>query len=209
MQPLYEVMLDIYPTANEILIARIGAFFSHAKSEYLLAAVYLNSEDKQKYPVGLKYLHKSANNGYSQAQHILGILYTIGEYGVERNYETSAQWFKLAANNNHKIAATYLANAYYNGEGVVRNLDLAHEWYTKSALQGWGNAQAVLARMYMFGIEGPEKDLKEAYKWSMLAKHYGSEHELEFMDKLIEQLSPQEINESSSEAKKLIKKIKC
>jgi TPR repeat protein len=53
---------------------------------------------------------------------------------------------------------------YKNGEGTPQNYNEAIKWYTKSAEQGYAEAQTNLGFMYDTGEVIPQ-DYKQALKW--------------------------------------------
>ncbi|MDR1056586.1 MAG: hypothetical protein LBL90_12375 [Prevotellaceae bacterium] len=45
--------------------------------------------------------------------------------------ETAFQWYKKAAEQGYASAQNSLANCYYYGEGVAKNIETALVWYKK------------------------------------------------------------------------------
>jgi TPR repeat protein len=93
----------------------------------------------------------------------------------------------LKAANQGDITAQYtLANKYYFGDGITKDLKQAAEWYQKAAHQGNARAQSTLVMMYLNG-EGVTKDLNKAFEWCQKAANQGDageQHHLAGMYKL-------------------------
>ncbi|RGB28202.1 hypothetical protein C1646_819278 [Rhizophagus diaphanus] len=67
-----------------------------------------------------------------------------------------------------------LANRYYNGKGIEKNLEKAFHWYQKAAENGYTGAMNNLAYMYYNG-EGTEKNLEKTFHWYQKAAENGDE----------------------------------
>ena len=62
-----------------------------------------------------------------------------------------------------------LGDAYYDGEGVEKNLPLAIKWITKAADSGYIKAQALLGAAYLNGAEGLEQNYALSEKYLLTA----------------------------------------
>ena len=93
-------------------------------------------------------------------------------------YEESVNWFTKAAGNGLDRAQNELANRYYHGEGVDKNLteterwEKAVEWYTKAADQNYAPAQNALADMYVEKKGIDKKNLTETERWEKAVEWY-------------------------------------
>lgn len=137
-----------------------------AKSCYHLADIYSNgiggvSKDHALY---LKYIQKSAGEGYMPAQSILG-QYLYEDVG---DFHQAAKFLALAAAKGDAISQNMLGECYQNGKGVTKNEKTAVEWYKKSAQQGNAEAQFNLGTCYQKGT-GVGKDLSIGAKWIIAA----------------------------------------
>lgn len=100
---------------------------------------------------GLKWLYKSADNGYAPAQVTLGtlLIWAGNEAGdPQKNAKAAFEYFIKAAKQSFPSAFTELANCYYNGLGVPRNLDMALEYYQKAVDAGVKSAYLGMAYCY-------------------------------------------------------------
>lgn len=66
-----------------------------------------------------------------------------------------------------------LGQAYLQGEGVPKDINLALEWYRKAADQNYADAENDLAALYAKGV-GVTKDFAQALHWYRRAADHGS-----------------------------------
>ncbi len=92
------------------------------------------------------WFHRSAAQGYADAQFNLGLLYANGE-GVPKDPAKAVELFKKAADQGNTDAQNNLGVMYYTGEGVPQDAAKATEWFKKAAAQGNADAQANLDAM--------------------------------------------------------------
>ncbi len=79
------------------------------------------------------------------------------------------QLYKNAAIKHDEVAAQFeLANAYYTGKGVTKDIDQAVKWYRKVAAKGYVVAQHNLGVIY-----GVQEDYLKAAKWYRKAAEQG------------------------------------
>jgi len=82
----------------------------------------------------IKYLEKSANQGYLSAQVYLGTEYLTGII-VPKDYKVALYWLKKAANQGSANAQNALGVMFHNGYGVNIDLNEAIKWYQFAANQ--------------------------------------------------------------------------
>lgn len=147
-----------------------------AKSQYILATHYYNGSNlyAQDYVEAVKWLERSAKQGYSKAQDVLGYCYWSGQ-GVQQNYEKAVYWYKQAADQNNANAQRNLAICYKNGEGVSKDMAKALEWYAKSAEYGNSDSQFTYAN-YLLKGKYIAKDSVEACFWLYYSARGGNEY---------------------------------
>ncbi len=167
-----------------------------AKAQNSLAVRYEQGDGgvKDNLAEALKWLKKSAEQGYNYAQYNLGLCYFYGK-GVAVDFNESLKWYKLAEKNGHKMAAysvKYVQQCIDEGskkskeeydkwlEELFQEEELyAEEEYVlavdngataeflelkKKAEAGDAKAQNTLAIRYEKG-DGVEKNMLEAVKW--------------------------------------------
>jgi len=81
----------------------------------------LDAENKGDYKTALREWLPLAENGDSEVQFILGLMYLKGEEGVPRDFKAARKWWTLAAEQGDPNAQFQLAFMYLNGEGVPRD----------------------------------------------------------------------------------------
>ena len=62
--------------------------------------------------------------------------------------------------------------AYFNGEGVAKDVDKAIQWFRNAAEQGHAESQCVMGMCYEEGV-GVVQDTDEAIKWYRKAAAQG------------------------------------
>ena len=137
----------------------------------------------------LEWMEKSANQGSSHSQNVLGEMYRWGlkvevdnedplvetkvkKTLVEVNYEEALRWFLVAAAQGNAAAQISLALMYSEGIGVEKDPAQVEHWYRMAAEGGQTDAKLVLARIYDEGI-GVAADPSEAARWYQSASEDG------------------------------------
>lgn len=82
-------------------------------------------------------------------------------------------WYRCCAELGYAEEQCFLANSYYNGEGVEKNFAEAVKWYQLSAVQGNAAAQCWLGNLFYNG-EVVEKNYPEALGWYMSSANQGN-----------------------------------
>lgn len=138
------------------------AMAGDAKSQYILATHYFkgNEQYAQNYSEAVKWLEKSARQGCSEAQDLLGFCYWSGR-GVQKNYANAVYWYQKAAYQGNANAQRNLAICYGNGQGVSKDMTKALNWYKESAENGDADSQFDYA-MHLLSGKYVAKDSVEA-----------------------------------------------
>jgi len=138
-------------------------------------------------PLRVYFYTSKVKEGTARDQNKLGVFYLKGNKLFERDEYKAVLWFTLAAQQGYAPAQYNLAECYYNGKGVNKEIDKQHQyfrratpdelgqayiWYSKAAEQGHIVAQYNLARLYYSG-EGVERDISEAIEWCFKAAEQG------------------------------------
>ena len=141
---------------------------------------------------------KAAEQGESEAQHLLGAMYHDGE-GVPQDYSKAFMWYRKAAEQGMVDAQFNLGFAYENGEGVPQDNAEAVKWFRKAAEQGHVRAQAQLGRLYVIG-RGVPQDYVQSYFWLSLAasRSIGEDHKIisNARDEAANMLTPEKLMEA-------------
>ncbi len=78
---------------------------------------------------------QAATDGDIDAQCFLGLVYSVGQYGVEQNYQQAIHWFSLAAKAGEPSAQYNLSLFYIEGFGVEPDTIQAQKWYDLALAQ--------------------------------------------------------------------------
>lgn len=91
----------------------------------------------------LKYMEKSAIQGYTFAQYRLAFLYYVGGNTIKRDVSKGIEWLTLASDQGMSDAQYELSMIYYNGESgeITPNYNKAKELCRKAAEQGLPEAK--------------------------------------------------------------------
>ena len=111
----------------------------------------------------MKWLRRSAEQGYSYAQNALGKMY-LGYNNIPRNYAVAMDWFFRAANSYSVDAMLNLGMQYQLGQGVQLNYIEAYKWFELAASKAESQEQnnsAVSAREFIASQITP-KDIARA-----------------------------------------------
>jgi uncharacterized protein len=114
----------------------------HKLSQYLLGVMYLGpGSSGYRFPsgyrfkadkdLGIKWLLKSSENGYRNAQYLLGRSYYSGD-GVKKNYKEALNQFQMASDLGHQGAELMTGWMYLFGYGVKKDFQVASKWFRKS-----------------------------------------------------------------------------
>jgi len=90
----------------------------------------------------------------------------LGGFSNEARMNEALKWYRMAAENGHKVAMLDLAEGFAFGAWFAPGLDFeeAAKWYRKLAEQGDPMGQGMLGWLYATG-RGVEKDRKTAVEW--------------------------------------------
>ena len=117
-------------------------------------------------------LFRSAHEGYSKAQTLLGTMYEEGE-GVPRDTKEAVHWYKKATNQGDAVGQYHLGLMYQHGNGVTEDGQEALRLFQLSANQGYDNAQTQLGVLNRDG-DLVSKNETEAARWFQLAATQGN-----------------------------------
>jgi TPR repeat protein len=177
-----------------------AATVGYAPSQYAMGEIYYYGENgvpQDKVTAGGA-LVAAAKNGLPDALYAVGRMYELGEGGAERPDPVRALvYYKEAALKGQSDAQNVLAIAFYNGNGVPKNLETARQWFLKAAQSGNPDAMFNLAAMMTKGEGGP-KDLVRAYAWFALADRSGEENAAAAMKQVAAMMTPEALAEAEA-----------
>lgn len=112
------------------------------------------------YDRALEVIRPLAEQGDSQAQVTLGVMYDFG-HGVEKDSAEALKWYIKAAEQGIPIVQHDVGVKYFQGQGVKQDFLKAAYWWEKSAAAGIADSQFNLGLLYYRGI-GLEIDYPRA-----------------------------------------------
>ena len=167
---------------------------AHAKAGFTEGAAAYNAKN---YSVALKEIAPLAKGGHADAQHLLGLMYYMGQ-GVARDYRQALVWHRKAAEQG-KADAQYVVGAmYYTGNAVPQDHQQSVSWFRKAAEQGHAQAQHALALMYRYQVAGLQKDLVIAYMLWNLAAASGDANAAERRSAVLRHMTQEQIAEGQA-----------
>ena len=124
---------------------------------------------------------------------------SVEGYGIQRDPEQAAYWYRQAADNGHPEAQYNLGRMYSSGQGLKRDEEQAERWVSASASQGFAPAMADLGKRFAMG-NGAAKDDKRAYFWLTLAFLHGDKSEEKLRTAEAAKLKPAEVSDQERAA---------
>ena len=177
-----------------LIIIVLSIFFSNVSysNDYFSALELFN---KRKIEDSVELFKKVAFNEKdpkrSDAMYNLAIIFDNG-FGLQTNKTKALYYYEAASDLSNMYAQYNLGWKYYNGEDVNKDVVKAFELYKSAADYGHPQAMYNLANMYYSGT-GTVKNLKLAFKTFLNAKIRGINESNYFIDKISNEISPQEL----------------
>ena len=133
----------------------------------------------QQYDVAVSWYEKAAASGSMQANHNLGMIYAEGK-GTPQSWVRALRYFEEAASDIP--ASRYMIGyTYFQGEGNIQNRPRAFREFMDAALDGYSDAQYMIAFMYLDGSGVPKQPI-QAYVWASLAHGNNQTQAAELVD---------------------------
>jgi hypothetical protein len=125
------------------------------RTDYAFAC-YSGNGPRKDFKRAFQIFEKSAQNGDSSAQCMLGLMYLDGE-GTAVNKVLGARWLERSARQGETVSEGVLGRLYMDGEGVRRNDTTAYMYLNRAAEKNYAPAQCNLGILYYIG-EGVRQD---------------------------------------------------
>ena len=107
---------------------------------------YIYSFYKNDMEKGMKYLNEATQEGSGMALYYLGEIYDDGIGGIKKDPSKAVSYYKESIyNETYSIVLTKLADHYYEGNGVPKDIEKAIELYKDAARMGDETAKQKLA----------------------------------------------------------------
>ena len=103
----------------------------------------LNAFDKNDYGRAFEILKPLAEQGDSNAQGSLGVLYRYG-LGVTQDDNKAVKWFRLSAEQGQAVYQHTLGMMYFSGQGITQDYKEAVNWLSLAAAQGVEDSKKTL-----------------------------------------------------------------
>lgn len=126
------------------------------------------------YEKALAILRPLAEQGNSQAQVTLGIMYDYGQ-GVKQDDKEAMKWYIKAAEQGIPVVQHDVGVKYFQGMGVEQDYKEAAKWWEMSANAGLADSEFNLGLLYYRGL-GLEKDYTKAAELFRKAAEQGHSH---------------------------------
>ena len=114
--------------------------------------------EKGDYQTAMKLWMPLAEEGDSEAQNYLGILYYLG-FGVNRDYARALQWYEKAARAGYADAQRNYGDMIHFGRGIKKDNYKAFKWYFAAAQQGNEGAQRQIEVLSAAGNLSPNQQM--------------------------------------------------
>lgn len=154
------------PLGTEMDLKKAEKYFQLAikkgfnSSIFNLARLYMEIHD---FPKAFDLMKSLAISGDLQAQRCISYMYRNG-IGTAIDYKESFVWLEKCAQSNYSRAVADLANMYYYGLHVPKDLNKAFDLYNLSAKTFQrGGLHWLLGRCYQHGL-GTDVDLEKSYE---------------------------------------------
>jgi TPR repeat protein len=99
-----------------------------------------------------------AENGDTDAQNYLGIVYYLG-LGVSRDYKKTLAWYERAAKAGHADAQRNYADMINFGRGIQKDNYQAYKWYFAASQQGNEKAERQIGIIAASGNLSPNQQM--------------------------------------------------
>jgi TPR repeat protein len=143
--------------------------------QFRLAAFYLQQIDEpEMQQKGFKYLKTLSESGHADSMCLYAIVLNEGRVpGLEANPGMATVWWRRAVDDHRHVASTYeLAVAFFTGEGVPENEEIAVKYFRRAATLGHPGAAYMLGDCLLDGV-GTRRDRAEALEWLVTAGELG------------------------------------
>ena len=185
-----------------ILLSLLFSFSVNANDYFKALELFNQRKIDQSLIFFKKVANDEKNEKRSDAMFNLAIIYDNG-FGIGVDKTRALYYYEASAALSNIYAQYNLGWKYYNGESVYKDVTKAFLLYESASRFGHPQATYNLANMYFTGT-GTVKNLKKSYRLFLLAKISGVVESQYFLDKIKNQISPEELNFLTEEFSSLI-----
>jgi len=119
------------------------------------------------------YFQLAADKGDTTAQYHLALMYLNEQGGLHQTHHEALELLQKAARYGDDRAVKKLADLYYDGKEVPKDLTTSAELYERAAVHGDAQAQSELGKMYLEGLGVTQDDTKTVY-WFQKSAEQGN-----------------------------------
>ena len=179
----------------------VAAEQKHPDALNTLGQFYLSGHGVEKDEArGLVLIIEAAELEHPQSQAYLAFAYGKG-MGVKQDAVKFLYWVQRAAKNNDAASQFNLAILKLTGKLVVQDVPGAKDLLSRSANQGYTEAQVVFGEFLVRGIQD-KPDLVEACKWFAIAGSKGHQRANAFLMEIVKSMTKDEMDEAADRANK-------
>mmetsp|Transcript_3944 Transcript_3944/g.5144 ORF Transcript_3944/g.5144 Transcript_3944/m.5144 type:complete len:383 (-) Transcript_3944:2573-3721(-) len=141
--------------------------------QFRIASYMLLQQDAIVQKQGLAIIKKLAELRHPDAMCAYAACLNDGRAGLEPDPNAAASWWKQTSDTYNHIQSSYeIGVAFYTGEGVSEDEELAVEYFKEAAESGHAGASYLLGDCLLDGV-GIERDRGEALEWLVTAAELG------------------------------------
>ena len=112
-----------------------------AQAQFIIGVIHeYGSGQPQDYIKAIEWYGRAAEQGHVEANYAAGFL--CYRRKIQCDFSVRTQWFRAAAEGNHRAAQYILGRSYRNGRGVDEDFIEAHFWMSRAMLQNEGGAMS-------------------------------------------------------------------
>jgi TPR repeat protein len=142
--------------------------FGDIKAEEALWQFYIGIGEMEKVKT---HLISSADNGIVNSMRVLGLAYLRGLFMLPQNFEKGISWLRKGAKCYDDATQIELANAYYEGKVIQKDLFKAYVWYSLAAYQMQKEDYVRYKRAMERWIEPSNKHIADALRPKMTTEN--------------------------------------
>lgn len=129
--------------------------------------------DEGDFTSALELFLKEAEQGNSEAQFSVGVMYRNGQ-GIAKNYDESLKWLRISAAQKYRPAIYAIGLAYIHGLGMQKDPHEAMKYFQKGHDLQHARSSEALAMIYLYGQYNVKKDVVKAKTYLHQGLEFGN-----------------------------------
>ena len=135
-------------------------------------ALLFSTQDVDEFRKLFADLNQKAKSGNSEAQNLLGVMFSRG-LRVKKDNKSAFKLFQMAARQGFTVAQYNQGRMFEDGKGTKSDPVKAFELYKTAGNKGHLEAQYQVGKLWQFGYGTPSRNLENASKWYRMAAQRG------------------------------------